>query len=255
MRGVDVALSNRRAKVEFISFSKSFGKLLVLDELSFSIMENEFFCIVGPTGCGKTTLCNLVTTLIPPSRGSVLINGEKADPAKHNITFVFQEPSCLDWRTVWENVKFGLEIKDYSQQEIEKKCRKVIKLVGLEGFENYYPNQISAGMKQRVAVARSFVMKPDLLLMDEPFGQLDIKTRFYMLDEVLKLWKEITATVIYVTHNLEEAVYLAERIAVLSQKPTKIKEIVPVDIPHPRDYTDPEFVEIRKYITELVKWW
>ena len=252
---INTGMSNKKDKVEFKNFSKSFGELLVLDNLDFSIKENEFFCIVGPTGCGKTTLCNLVTTLIPPSTGSVLINGEKADPTKHNISFVFQEPSCLDWRTVWDNIKFGLEIKEYSQEEIEKKCKAVIKLVGLEGFENYYPNQISAGMKQRVAVARSFVTEPDLLLMDEPFGQLDIKTRFYMLDEVLRLWKEITATIIYVTHNLEEAVYLGQRIAVLSQKPTKIKEIVPIDIPHPRDYADPRFVEIRKYITELVKWW
>lgn len=245
----------KKEKVKFINFSKSFGELLVLDNLNFSIKENEFFGIVGPTGCGKTTLCNLVTTLTPPSLGDILINGEKADPRRHNISFVFQEPSCFDWRTIWDNVKFGLEVKKYGEKEIEKRCREVIKLVGLDGFESYYPNQISAGMKQRVAVARSFVTEPDLLLMDEPFGQLDVKTRFYMLDEVLKLWKEITATVIYVTHNLEEAVYLSQRIAVLSQKPTNIKEIVEVDLPHPRDYADPKFVEIRKHVTELVKWW
>lgn len=244
-----------QAKIQFKNFSKSFGDLLVLDNLNFQIKKNEFFCIVGPTGCGKTTLCNLVTTLIPPSSGTILIDGEPANPQKHNISFVFQEPSCLEWRTVAENVKFGLELKGYPEEVIVEKCRTVMSIVGLDGFEDYYPNQISAGMKQRVAIARSFVTDPDLLLMDEPFGQLDIKKRFMMLDEVLKLWRELEATIIYVTHNLEEAVYLARNVAVLSQKPTKIKEIVPVDLPYPRDYTDDEFVAVRRYVTDLVKWW
>jgi ABC-type nitrate/sulfonate/bicarbonate transport system ATPase subunit len=244
-----------QAKIQFKSFSKSFGDLLVLDDLNFQIEKNEFFCIVGPTGCGKTTLCNLVTTLIPPSAGMILIDGEPANPRRHNISFVFQEPSCLEWRTVWDNVKFGLEIKGYPENAIIEKCKTVMRIVGLDGFEDYFPNQISAGMKQRVAIARAFVTDPDLLLMDEPFGQLDIKKRFMMLDEVLRLWRELKATIIYVTHNLEEAVYLARNIAVLSQKPTKIKEIVPVDLPYPRDYTDDQFVAVRRYITDLVKWW
>lgn len=244
-----------KAKIQFKDFSKRFGELLVLDNLNFRIQKNEFFCIVGPTGCGKTTLCNLVTTLIPPSSGTILIDGEPVNPRKHNISFVFQEPSCLEWRTVWDNVKFGLEIKGYPEDQITEKCQTVMRIVGLDGFEEYFPNQISAGMKQRVAIARSFVTDPDLLLMDEPFGQLDIKKRFMMLDEVLRLWRELQATIIYVTHNLEEAVYLARNIAVLSQKPTKVKEIVPVDLPYPRDYTDEKFVDVRRYITNLVKWW
>lgn len=244
-----------KEKIVFKHFSKSFGDLLVLDNLDFSVRENDFFCIVGPTGCGKTTLCNLITTLIPPSAGKVEIDGEPADPMRHNISFVFQEPSCLLWRTVWDDVKFGLELKKYGKAETEEKVSKIIEMVGLKGFESYYPRQLSAGMKQRTAIARAFVTKPDLLLMDEPFGQLDIKTRFYMMDEVLKLWREIKATVIYVTHNLEEAVYLGQNIMVLTQKPTRIKCILPVELPHPRDYSDPEFVEIREHVTELVKWW
>jgi ABC-type nitrate/sulfonate/bicarbonate transport system ATPase subunit len=244
-----------QAKIQFKNFSKSFGDLLVLDNLNFQIQKNEFFCIVGPTGCGKTTLCNLVTTLLPPSSGTIYIDNEPADPRKHNISFVFQEPSCLEWRTVWDNVKFGLEIKGYPEDVILEKGKAVMRIVGLDGFEDYFPNQISAGMKQRVAIARAFVTDPDLLLMDEPFGQLDIKKRFMMLDEVLRLWRELQATIIYVTHNLEEAVYLARNIAVMSQKPTKVKEIVPVDLPYPRDYTDDKFVAVRRYITDLVKWW
>lgn len=244
-----------KAKIQFKNFSKSFGDLLVLDNLNFQIEKNEFFCVVGPTGCGKTTLCNLVTTLIPPSSGTILIDNEPANPHKHNISFVFQEPSCLEWRTVWDNVKFGLEIKGYPEDVIIEKCKAVMRMVGLDGFEDYFPNQISAGMKQRVAIARAFVTDPDLLLMDEPFGQLDIKKRFMMLDEVLRLWRELQATIIYVTHNLEEAVYLARNIAVMSQKPTKVKEIVPVDLPYPRDYTDDKFVAVRRHITDLVKWW
>ena len=244
-----------KEKIRFSNFSKSFGKLLVLDNLNFVVKENDFLCIVGPTGCGKTTLCNLITTLIPPSEGTVEINGGQADPRKHNISFVFQEPSCLPWRTVWDDIKFGLEIKGFPKEEIQERVSKIIDLVGLKDFVHYYPYQISAGMKQRAAIARAFVTKPDLLLMDEPFGQLDIKTRFHMMDEVLKLWRELNATIVYVTHNLEEAVYLGQSIIVLTQKPTHIKSTIPVNLPHPRDYSDPKFIEIRKQVTELVKWW
>ncbi len=244
-----------KEKIAFKSFSKSFADLLVLDNLNFTVGERDFLCIVGPTGCGKTTLCNLITTLLSPTQGTVHINGDLADTRKHNIGFVFQEPSCLPWRTVWDDIKLGLEIKGYDQGEVNKRVTQIIELVGLKGFESYYPRQLSGGMKQRVAIARAFVTEPDLLLMDEPFGELDIKTRFFMMDEVLKLWQAIKATIIYVTHNLEEAVYLGQQIMVLSQKPTRIKAMIPVKLPHPRDYADPAFIEIRKEVTELVKWW
>jgi len=247
----------KKVKIRFTNFTKIFGDLLVLDDLNFSVMENEFLCIVGPTGCGKTTLCNLITTIYPPTSGDIEINGEPADPKKHNISFVFQEPSSFPWRTIWDNIKFGLEVKEgqRSKEELDSRIREIFHLVKLEGFENYFPHQISMGMNQRVAIARAFVTRPDLLLMDEPFGQLDIKTRFHMMDEVLRLWREIKATIIYVTHNLEEAVYLGQKILVLTQKPTHIRETVEVSLPHPRDYADPQFVDIRKRVTELVKWW
>jgi NitT/TauT family transport system ATP-binding protein len=248
-------LNNEKPKINFTNFTKCFGDLVVLDNLNFAVKENEFLCIVGPTGCGKTTLCNLVSTLLAPTSGSIEIDGQPANPAKHNISYVLQEPSCLPWLNLEENIEFGLRIKKYNEKEIKDRVGKIMDLVGLKDFKSYYPHEISAGMKQRAAIARAFVTEPDLLLMDEPFGQLDIKTRFHMMDEVLKLWREIKSTIIYVTHNLEEAVYLGQKIMVLSQKPTYIKEIVSIELPHPRDYADPEFIERRKYVTELVKWW
>jgi len=246
---------SEKPKIKFTSFTKSFDKLLVLDNLNFVVKENEFLCIVGPTGCGKTTLCNLITTLLAPTSGSIEIDGEPADPTKHNISYILQEPSCLPWLTIENNIKFTLNVKKCDDNVKNNRTAKIMELVGLTGYKDYYPHQISAGMKQRVAIARAFVTEPDLLLMDEPFGQLDIKTRFHMMDEVLNLWREIKSTIIYVTHNLEEAVYLGQNVMVLSQKPTYVKEIVPITLSHPRDYADPQFVEKRKYITELVKWW
>jgi len=248
-------MDRRREKIEVKDFSKSFGSLLVLDRLNFSIYEGEFLCVVGPTGCGKTTFCNVVSRLLPETSGTITMNGEKVNPRKHNLSFVFQEPSCLPWRTVWDDIKIGLEIKGAPLEEIEKKVRAVINLVGLKGFENFYPHQISAGMKQRVAIARAFITEPDLLLMDEPFGQLDTNTRFDIEKNLIEIWEKTKRTIIFVTHNLEEAVYLAERILVMTQKPTQIKEEVKVDLPRPRNYADPQFAQIRRYVTDLVKWW
>jgi ABC-type nitrate/sulfonate/bicarbonate transport system ATPase subunit len=248
-------MSEKREKIRVVDICKSFGNLLVLDHLNFHIYEGEFLCVVGPTGCGKTTFCNVVSRLLAETSGLITMNGEKVDPRKNNISFVFQEPSCLPWRTVWDDVKIGLEIKGAPPEEIKRKVAAIIGIVGLTGFESFYPHQISAGMKQRVAIARAFVTDPDLLLMDEPFGQLDTNTRFQIEKGLIEVWERMKRTVIFVTHNLEEAVYLAERILVMTQKPTRIKEEVKVDLPRPRNYADPKFVEIRRYVTDLVKWW
>jgi len=245
----------RRVKLEVRNLSKHFDDLIVLHEIDFDIYEGEFLCVVGPTGCGKTTFCNVVTGLLPITEGSITMESEKVDFKKHNVSFVFQEPSCIPWRTVWDDVKIGLEIKEVPEKEINERVANILELTGLKGFENFYPNQISAGMKQRVAIARAFVTEPDLLLMDEPFGQLDTSTRFYIENQLIEVWKKTKRTVIFVTHNLEEAVYLSQRILVCTQKPTTIKEEVIVDLPHPRDVTAPEFVKIRNRVTDLVKWW
>jgi sulfonate transport system ATP-binding protein len=245
----------RPVKIDVKKFTKRFGDLLVLDEISFQVRQGEFLAIVGPTGCGKTTFLNCLSKLTPTSNGDIFIDGKVADPKRHNISFVFQEPTCMPWRTVRQNVAYGMEVKKFPKADLERKLEDILKLVGLTDTADLYPNQVSASMMQRIAVARAFVVGPDLLLMDEPYGQLDVKLRFYLEDELIKLWQTLKSTVIFVTHNIEEAVYVAERILVLSNKPTKIKAEVPVDLPHPRHMLDPEFVAIRKQVTELIRWW
>ena len=248
-------MSGRKVKIEVRDLCKCFGDLDVLNHMNFDIYEGEFLCVVGPTGCGKTTFCNVVTRLLPLTQGSITMDGEEIDFKKHNVSFVFQEPSCIPWRTVWDDIKIGLQIKGVNKAEVRRRVNAIIELTGLTGFEHFYPSQISASMKQRVAIARAFVTEPDLLLMDEPFGQLDTSTRFSIENQLIEIWHKTKRTIIFVTHNLEEAVYLSERILVCTQKPTGIKEEVLVDLPHPRDITDPKFVEIRNRVTDLVKWW
>jgi len=247
--------NTQQYKVSVQNLTKRFGDLLVLDDINFNIKKGELVAIVGPTGCGKTTFLNCLTKLYTPSDGDIYIDGKVADPKKHNISFVFQEPTCLPWRTVWDNVAYALEVKKKPKEEIKQKVEEMLKLVGLSDMAHLYPNQISASMVQRLTVARAFSVDPDLLLMDEPYGQLDIKLRFYLEDELVRLWKTLGNTILFVTHNIEEAVYIAERILVLSPKPTTIKENVLVDLPRPRNPVDPEFIELRKYVTDLIKWW
>lgn len=245
----------REIKIEVKDLTKRFGDLLVLDNISFNVARGEFLSIVGPTGCGKTTFLNALSKLIPTTNGNIYIDGEVADPKKHNISFVFQEPTCLPWRTVRENVAFGMEMKQFPKDKKEERLKYILDMVGLSDTADLFPNQVSASMEQRIAVARAFAVDPDLLLMDEPYGQLDVKLRYYLEDELIRLWQTLNSTVIFVTHNIEEAVYVAERILVLSNKPTQIKAEVIVDLPRPRSLIDPEFVEIRKQVTELIRWW
>ena len=248
-------MSAPKVKIRFESFTKCFGDLLVLDNIDATLYENEFICIVGPTGCGKTTLANLVCGLLPPTKGKVTVDGAEVDPRKHNIAFVFQEVAILPWRTVEDNIKLGLELKRFPKGEIKTRVHEMIDLLSLRGFEKSFPNQISGGMKQRVDIARAFCAETDLLFMDEPFCQNDEKTRFYMLNLLIQLWEKKKRTIIFVTHNIEEAVYLAERIIVFTQKPTKIREEIIVNLSRPRDVSAPEFVKIRERVTELIKWW
>ena len=237
------------------NLTKKYDDLLVLDDISFNVRQGELLCIVGPTGCGKTTFMNTLAKLIPATAGSILIHGEEADPCRHNIAYVFQESTSLAWLTVRQNVAYGMEVKNIPRREREKRLENILHMVGLADCADLYPNQISASMEQRVSVARAFATHPDLLLMDEPYGQLDVKLRFYLEDELVRLWQNLKSTVIFVTHNIEEAVYLAERIIILTNKPTKIKSEIMVDLPRPRDFLDPEFLRIRKEVTELIRWW
>lgn len=237
------------------NLTKCYDDLLVLNDINFTVRTGELLCIVGPTGCGKTTFMNTLAKLIPATSGSIRINKKEADPCKHNIAYVFQESTSLPWRTVADNIAFGMEVKGVPPGERKERLEEILALVGLEDSANLYPNQISASMEQRLAIARAFATRPDLLLMDEPYGQLDVKLRYYLEDELVRLWERLNITVIFVTHNIEEAVYLADRILVLSNKPTTVKGNIEVNLPRPRDYVDPEFMAIRKKVTDMIKWW
>ena len=244
-----------KVKIHVDNLTKRFGSLLVLDHISFDIRQGEFLCVVGPTGCGKTTFLNLLSCLIEPTEGELLIDGERADPKKHDIAFVFQEASSFPWLNVEQNIELGMKIKKMPQKERRQRLERMLSLMGLEKFRHSNVNQLSVSTEQRMVIARAFALNPDLLLMDEPYGQMDIKMRFYLEDEVIRLWKELGTTVIFITHNIEEALYLAERILILSNKPAVVKEELPVDLPRPRNVADPEFIRLRKYVTDKIKWW
>ncbi len=244
-----------KIKVKVRNLTKNFGDLEVLKDVSFDVKEGDFVCIVGPTGCGKTTFLNLLVKLLEPTSGQILIDGVPADPKIHDISFVFQEPSVYPWLTVEQNLRFGLDLKKMPKDLAQERVEEMLRLLGLESVRNKYSHQLSASTEQRIVIGRSFALHPDLLLMDEPYGNMDLKLRFYLEDEVIKLWKATNSTVVFITHNIEEAAYLSERCIILSQKPSTIKEELPINLPRPRDITSEEFIQIRTYITDKIKWW
>ena len=245
----------RPVKVKVDHLTKRFGDLLVLNDVSFEVKKGEFLCIVGPTGCGKTTFLNSLTGLYDITAGSISIDGEPADLKKHSVAYIFQEYSTMPWLTVEENVGFGLDIKGVEKSKAKALVEEYLEIVGLTKYRSYYPDQLSASMLQRVVIARAFATQPDLLLMDEPYGQLDIQLRYRLEDELISLWKRTGTTVLFITHNIEEAVYLGERILVLSNKPTSIKRELENPLPMPRDIAAPEFIALRQQVTDLIKWW
>lgn len=247
--------NDKKVKVSVQNLSKQFGDLKVLENVSFDVMEGEFLCVVGPTGCGKTTFLNSLTKLYEPTAGEILLNGEPVDLKKHNVSYIFQEKSTMEWLNVEQNVGFGLDIKGIKNEEKKYAVDEVLEMVGLSEYRSYYPNEISASMLQRVVIARAFATKPELLLMDEPYGQLDIELRFKLEDELIKLWKQTGTTVIFITHNIEEAVYMSEDILVLTNKPTGIKARVLNELPRPRNVIDEDFIKLRNQVTDLIKWW
>jgi NitT/TauT family transport system ATP-binding protein len=228
-----------------VDISHRYGSLLVHDQLRFSVLENEFLCISGPSGCGKTTLLDILAGILAPTEGHVLIDGRPVNPKRDSISFVFQEPSTLPWLNVWDNVATGLRIKRTNAGELRRRVDEIIDIVNLRDFEEYYPHQISGGMKQRVAIAGAFAIDADLILMDEPFVSLDQPTRERMQREVLHTWEHRRRTVVFVTHNLEEAVFLGDRVMVLSAKPARIVAEIAVPLLRPRDPLSPEFTRIR----------
>lgn len=245
----------KKTKVTVRNLTKKFGDLLVLDNVSFDVEEGELLCVVGPTGCGKTTFLNSLVNIYDITAGEILLDGKKVNNREQNIAYIFQGDSTMPWLTVEENVRFGLDLKKIPAKVKKERVDKYLEIVGLTKYRNYYPKQLSASMLQRVSIARAFATEPDLLLMDEPYGQLDIELRFKLEDELVKLWQLTKTTVIFITHNIEEAVYLGNNIMVLSNKPTTVKETLQNPLPRPRDITAPEFIELRNKVTDLIKWW
>lgn len=244
-----------KAKVKVNNLTKKFGELLVLDNMSFEVEDGDLLCVVGPTGCGKTTFLNSLTKIYDITSGEILLDGKPVNPKEQNISYIFQADSTMHWLTVEQNIGFGLDIKGVSPKKKKEQVEKYLEIVGLTKFRKYYPKQLSSSMLQRVSIARAFATEPDLLLMDEPYGQLDIELRFKLEDELVKLWQETKTTVIFITHNIEEAVYLGNKIMILTNKPTTVKTTLVNEMPRPRDIAAPEFVALRNQVTELIKWW
>ena len=229
---------------------------VALGGINLEVRDGEFFAIVGPSGCGKSTFLEIVAGLIRPTSGSIYIDGVRISGPDHNRGIVFQGYALFPWRTVMGNVAYGLEEKGVQGSEIEKICMDHISLVGLSGFENHYPHELSGGMKQRVAIARALAYDPDILLMDEPFAALDARTREILQDEVLRIWDTTKKTVLFVTHNIEEAVFLADRIAIMSGRPGVIKKIIDVPLSRPRQEEHrltQDFIKLRHDVGILVR--
>jgi NitT/TauT family transport system ATP-binding protein len=229
--------------------------VLALDNLSLSVHEREFMALLGPSGCGKSTLLYLIGGFLPVEEGSILVDGGKVAGPGPDRGVVFQHFALFPWKTVKENVLYGLEKQDLPKEERRRRAQAHIELVGLSGFEDSYPSQLSGGMKQRAALARTLAIDPRILLMDEPFGALDAQTRSLMQEELLRIWERSRKTVIFVTHDVQEAVYLAERIAVMSARPGRIKEIVEarLDRDDPQLTKSPRFVELVDHVWNLVR--
>ena len=219
-------------------------------DFNLDIVESEFVCVVGPSGCGKTTLLRLIAGLVEPTTGEVRIRGAELEGPGAERGYVFQSFALFPWRTVRRNIEFGLEIKGIHKEERRRISDHYIELVSLQGFEDSYPRELSGGMQQRVGLARALANEPQVLLMDEPFGSLDAQTRNLMQTELLKIQDRTHKTVVFVTHSVDESIYLADRVVVLTARPASVKAIFDVDLPRPRDRAGEEFARIRHEVLE-----
>ena len=241
-------------KVAFEGVSKSFDKrgerLQVLEGIDLTVADGEFVCLLGPSGCGKSTLLNIVGGFETPDAGRVTIDGVAVTRPHPKRVFVFQEYGIFPWASVWDNVALGL--RDLPAEERAEIVQRTIDMVGLKGFEAAYPMELSGGMKQRVEVARALAVSPDVIYMDEPFGALDSLTRLTMRAEIIRIWEQEKKTILFVTHDVDESIQLADRIVVLSARPGRIADIVEVGLDHPRDLGSPEYGRIKNRLYELL---
>ena len=236
-------------------FAAERGEITALHEISFRAHRRELLCVIGPSGCGKSTLVRILAGLDDPSDGAVLLDGRPVRGPGPDRGMVFQGYTLFPWRTVLQNVMFGLEVSGRGRAAAESEAHEWVEIVGLRRFADAYPHQLSGGMKQRVAIARALANKPRILLMDEPFAALDAQTRAQMQAYLLELWKQIDITIVFVTHDLEEAVYLGDRIVVLGAHPGRVQEIVEVPVPRPRtreQMISPLFIATKKHLESLI---
>ncbi|MEA2098214.1 MAG: ABC transporter ATP-binding protein [Patescibacteria group bacterium] len=240
------------AYLKIKNIKKDFKDLKVLGNINFEVEEDELICIVGPSGCGKTTLLRIIIGLEQPTAGNILIKDKSLKQPVSDLGFVFQESALFPWRSVLGNVKFPLEIKGIEKEKREEIARKYLKLVGLEGFEDSYPFELSGGMKQRAALARVLAKDSEILLMDEPFASVDAQTSNKLQEELVNLWQKTMKTIIFITHSIDEAVYLSDKILVLSKSPSVIKKVFTNVLPRPRDRNSSEFIELKKAVMEEI---
>jgi NitT/TauT family transport system ATP-binding protein len=243
---------NKRMEINGISktFFSDKGYFTAIKDVSFDVNDGEFLVILGPGRCGKTVLLNIIAGLEQQTEGKVVYNGREWKGVNPEISMVFQKLALMPFKTVMENVELGLKFRGMSKGQRREIAQHYIELVGLKGFEKSYPTQLSGGMKQRVGIARAYAADPKLLIMDEPFGQLDAQTRYQMQEEILRIWEKEKRTVIFVTNNIEEACYLGDRIILLSDCPATVKEVYPISIPRPRDMVSGEFLKLRTVISD-----
>lgn len=243
---------NKRLEIKDISktFFGDKGYFTAIENVSFDVNDGEFLVLLGPGRCGKTVLLNIIAGLETQTDGRILYNGKEWKGVNPEISMVFQKLALMPFKTVMENVELGLKFRGMGKAERRDIAQHYIELVGLKCFEKSYPTQLSGGMKQRVGIARAYAADPKLLIMDEPFGQLDAQTRYQMQDEILRIWETEKRTVVFVTNNIEEACYLGDRIILLSDCPAKVKAVYPIDMPRPRDMVSQEFLELRTVISD-----
>ena len=228
------------------------GSVLALQDVSFEVPNNQFCSILGHSGCGKTTLLNIAAGFEKPTTGSVLVDGEPVSSPGWKNTMIFQDYALFPWASVSENIAFGLEMKNLPSHKRLDATQYFIGLVGLKGFEDKYPHQLSGGMRQRVAIARALAVRPQLLLMDEPFAALDAQNRSFMQDELVRIWQREPKTVMLVTHSIDEAIKLSDCIAVMTRRPGRVKEFIQVDLPRPRDEDDSGYLKLKRYLRDLI---
>lgn len=254
-----MAGEERNIKVQIKDVKKTYqgrgGETVALNGINLNIMENEFVTVVGPSGCGKSTLLNIIAGLLEPTSGTVICNGQEVRGTGRDRGVVFQQYALFPWLTVKKNVLFGLDMKGIKGQEAEEIAMKYIRMVDLEKFQDSYPKELSGGMKQRVAIARAYAANPEVLLMDEPFGALDAQTRTQLQQDLLETWQTERKTCFFITHDVDEALILGQRVIIMSARPGRVKSIVDIDIPYPRDQEtkmSPRFLELKNLIWSQV---